>query len=258
MKKILMLIALLPVLTACDNIGPDDRYIEMGEVLVTRNVLLEEFTGQLCTNCPDAHRVIHSLEAQYGDNLITVSIHAGKGTFGIPSPYGLMMEEGEEYAQYWGVYSFPAGVVDRTSGLLDYGNFSQAIREEMGKTTSLELSLEAQLSEDGKNVEVFTTMVTPTSMEGKLQLWVVESGIVAMQIDNGKTIEDYVHNNVFRACVNGQWGEDAPLKGNVVEYKSNEIPVADIWKPENLSIIGFYYNNTGVVQVERCEVKGSK
>ena len=256
MKKLsILFIAAIPFLSACDNIGPDDRYIEEGSVEVTRNVLLEEFTGQLCTNCPDAHRVIHSLEEQYGDNLITVSIHAGKGTFGIPYPYGLMQEEGDEYAKYWGVYSYPAGVVDRTSGVLDYGDFSQAVRKEIGKTTPLELSLEAQMSEDGRNIEVFTTMVTPTALNGSLQLWVVESNIIDKQIDNGTTINDYVHNNVFRACVNGLWGEKLPLEANVVKYVSNEMPLDDIWKPENLAIVGFYYDNTGVVQVERCTVK---
>lgn len=255
MKRLFYLFILIPVLISCENIAFKDRYIEEDDILITRNVLLEEFTGQLCTNCPDAHRVIENMEAQYGENLIVVSIHAGKGQFGIPYPYGLMQEEGEEYAQYWGVYSYPAGVVDRTGSVIGYKDFADAVRKEMGKTTTLELSLEAQLSEDGKNIEVFTTMVSPTSLNGKLQLWVIESNIVDFQIDNGKEIENYVHNNVFRACVNGLWGEDAPLEGNVVDYKSSEIALDEIWKPENLEIVGFYYNNAGVIQVEKCSIK---
>lgn len=255
MKKLLFLLSLLPFLSACDNIDVSDRYIEEGSVLVSRNVLLEEFTGQLCTNCPDAHRIIESLEEQYGDHLIVVSIHAMKGAFGIPAPYGLLQEEGDEYGRYWGTSALPAGMFNRTSGLVDYKEFSTVVREELKKTTPLELELQAQLSEDGKNIEVFTTLVTPTAMEGNLQLWVVESGIVAMQIDNGVQRPDYVHNNVFRACVNGLWGQPEPLESNVVKYVSNEMPLDEAWNVENLAIVGFYYNSTGVVQVEKCSVK---
>ena len=249
-----MLLAAIPVITSCDNIGPDDRYIEAEEIEVTRNVLLEEFTGQLCTNCPDAHRVIESLEAQYGDNLIVVSIHAGKGQFGIEAPGGLMQEEGDEYAKHYGVYSYPAGLVDGTGSLLDYNSFADAVRKEIGKTTTLEMSLEAQLSDDGKNIEVFTTLVSPVDLKGSLQLWVIESGITAMQIDNGTIRMDYVHNNVFRACVNGLWGQDTPLVANVIKYESNEIAVDQLWNIDNVSIVGFYYNSNGVIQVERVKV----
>ena len=256
-KNLLLLIAAIPFFTACDNISLEDRYIEEGTVEVTRNVLLEEFTGQLCTNCPDAHRVIESLEAQYGENLIVVSIHAGKGQFGVPAPYGLMQEEGDEYANRWGVYSYPAGVIDRTGNVLDYNQFADALRNEMGKTTSLELSVEAQLSEDRKKIEVFTTMVSPENMQGSLQLWVIESGIIAMQIDNGTTRMDYVHNNVFRGCVNGLWGQQIPLEANVVKYESNEIAIDELWNLENVSIVGFYYNNSGVIQVEKVKLETS-
>lgn len=251
MRKLLYLLAFLPFLTACDNVSEDDRYIDMGDVVSQRNVLLEEFTGQRCTNCPDAHAVIEQLEHQYGDNLIVVSIHAGN--FGIKAPYGLMQEEGDEYASRWGITAYPAGVVDRTGSVLDYNSFAAAVRTDMLKTTDLELSLKAQLSSDRKNIEVFTTMVTPQNLEGALQLWVVENGIVAFQIDGDINRTDYVHNNVFRACINGLWGENMSLRSNEVKYVSNEIAVDDTWNLDNIRIVGLYYNNAeGVIQVERC------
>ena len=235
---------------ACDNIDEADRYIETGPVEVARKVLLEEFTGQQCTNCPDAHRIIESLEEQYGDALIVVSIHAGE--FGIKYPVGLMQEEGNTYADRWNIAAYPAGVVDRTGSAMKMGEWATAIREDIGKTTELQLSLEAQLSSDQKKIEVFTTMVSPEALSGSLQLWVVENGIVAYQLDGDKNVMDYVHNNVFRACVNGLWGQEIPLQANEVKYESNTIDVDARWKLENVDIVGFYYNSTGVVQVEKC------
>lgn len=46
--------ALAASLTACDDIKESDRYIEVPAAKVERTVLLEDFTGQNCTNCPAA------------------------------------------------------------------------------------------------------------------------------------------------------------------------------------------------------------
>ena len=74
----------LALLTAsCDNISENDRYIKVEATKAERTVLLEDFTGQNCVNCPAAHRTIEALEQQYGSHLIAVSIHAGH--FGIPA-----------------------------------------------------------------------------------------------------------------------------------------------------------------------------
>lgn len=253
MKFSKIILATLPfMLMACDEVSMSNRFIELEAIEPERKVLLEEFTGQTCTNCPDAHRVIQSLEEQYGEDLIVVSIHAGN--FGIASPYGLMQKEGDDYANRWGIETYPAGVVDRQGGKLNYEDFATAVRAEIGKSTSLEMELEAQLSEDGKNIEIFTTMISPVDLQGSLQVWVIESGIVAVQIDNGKIIQDYVHNNVFRACVNGLWGESIPIEKNIAYYPSYSIAIDDSWVVENLSIVAFYYNNGGVMQVEKCDI----
>ena len=252
MKKLLALIFILPFFMACDNIPESDRYIDTGPVNVQRKVLLEEFTGQRCVNCPDAHRIIESLEEQYGSNLIVVSIHAGP--FGVKVPMGLRTTDGDTYAEHWGVTSYPAGVVDRNSGVLSMDGWASVIRKDIELTSDLQLSLSARTSEDGETIEIFTTMVSPAAMDGFLQLWIVESGIVAFQIDGGETINDYVHNNVFRAAVNGLWGEATALEANVVKYVSNTISIDQFWNKENLSVVGFYYTSSGVVQVEKCAV----
>lgn len=251
MKKLIYIFLLLPLLSAC-NIKEDDRYIDTGEIHAARNVLLEEFTGQFCPNCPAGHQIIESLEHQYGDALIVVSVHAGN--FGVPAPVGLMEPEGNDYAQRWNVEAYPSGVVDMKGRAMDREDWAEAVRTEIGKETPLELSLTAQLSENGEEIEVFTTLVSETSLKGSLQLWVVENDIVAFQQDGNNIIPAYVHNNVFRACVNGLWGEEVPLTANEVEYKSNTVAVSSTWNLEHTYIVGFYYDSTGVYQVERCEL----
>ncbi len=42
-------------LTSCDNVAEDDRFIKLPPIEADRAVLIEDFTGQNCLNCPVAH-----------------------------------------------------------------------------------------------------------------------------------------------------------------------------------------------------------
>ena len=52
-----MAVAALALFTACDNIPEDDRLIYIKPAAVSRAVLIEDFTGQACVNCPAAGAV---------------------------------------------------------------------------------------------------------------------------------------------------------------------------------------------------------
>ena len=63
---------------ACDEVSNDKRltYIEPPEA--ARAILIEDFTGQYCVNCPRATEEIERLIEQYGDTvIIAVAIHSG-------------------------------------------------------------------------------------------------------------------------------------------------------------------------------------
>ena len=42
-------------LTSCDNVPEADRFIKLPPIEADRAVLIEDFTGQYCLNCPIAH-----------------------------------------------------------------------------------------------------------------------------------------------------------------------------------------------------------
>lgn len=248
-------------LTACDEIAEGDRYLEMPAVESRRAVLLEEFTGQMCTNCPEAQRRISSMKEQYGDQLVVVGIHAGN--FGLAeSDYGslgLMQPEGDEYATHWNIESYPAGVIDRTSGVLNAPDWAAYVRNEVTKEAKLGIGLSAVVTENEEGdsiVSVSATLEPSVAVNGKLQLWITESHIVGFQIDGGNTLTDYEHNHVYRASVNGTWGEDVALQENVFQTVERSIPVRENWNTANLSVVGFVYNDAeGVLQVAECEVE---
>lgn len=260
MKKVLYIFVLLTILASCDQVDKDDRYIPVDEVHLARKVLLQEFTGQRCVNCPEAHAVIEKLEEQYGDDLVVVSIHAG--SFGIRAPFGLMNEiEGNAYADYWKVEAYPSGVVDWKGGVLSSAQWSAAIREDGRTPCNVELDIDATLSSDNKKINITSQLVADDAVSGKLLLWVVENGIVAYQLDADTSIPDYVHNNVFRTSVNGQWGEDIDLVNGESFRLENSVDVVidpeypvNNWNVNNLFIVGFVYNENGVSVVNRVKV----
>ncbi len=260
-KKLLMLAALpaaLLSLAACDEVAEGDRYIELPQVTAQRTVLLEEFTGQDCVNCPAAHEVIESLLAQYGDALISVSIHGGH--FGIPiSRKGLMQPEGDEYVTYWGAETFPSGVVNRAGGVQSMDAWAASIRNLVEQPSSLSIAVEAHPSADGSQIDITTTLDPLDDLQGKLQLWITESNIVARQRNaEGEWVPDYVHNHVYRASVNGTWGEDVALSEGVHKTLSHSIAVRaetnETWNVANLHVVAFVYNDSGVLQAAQCSV----
>lgn len=257
MKKFIFLLPIFLIFCGCDNIGPDDRYTEVDEIVPVRRVLLEEFTGQRCTNCPAAHAIIESLEEQYGDNLIVVSIHAGEfGIAAIPGDatnWGLMQPVGDIYAKHWKVNAYPAGVIDRTGGVLKTDEWATALRLAMVQPTDVEIDLSADLSADG-SINIKSYISSSKALNAKLQLWIVENDIVTFQIDEGERLYDYVHNNVLRACVNGDWGTDISLAASTDYTFENSILRDEVWNPDNLYVVGFVYDDSGVLEAAKTKI----
>lgn len=245
---------LAAALTACSDVSEDDRYIDTGVFNPARAVLIEDFTGQNCVNCPAAHEIIEKLQEQYGDYVIPVSIHAGG--FGIPADKGgLATATGNEYNDHWGINSWPAGVVDRNSGITTYDQWAAIARTDMGKPSTMQLDIQATLSPDNATADVIVTVNPEVTARASLQVWVIESGIVARQRSGNEIIRDYVHNNVFRAAVNGTWGQEISYTAGDTDERTFTIDIDESWNTANLDIVAFVYDNSGVTVVNRSHIE---
>lgn len=258
----LAVVASAVAFAACDEVDEADRFKEMPAQESKRNVLVEEFTGQRCTNCPDAHAALAALSEQYGSNLVVVGIHAG--SFGvadgaIPGFVGLKTTEGQQYADRWGdldKVGYPIAGFDRRGDAspLNSGDWSTLIYNEIGRPANLDIELSAHLTA-ANEIEINTTLNPYDELKGKLQLWVVEDSIVSFQINHGTTVRNYVHNHVFRSSANGTMGEDVDLHIQMPVKNTCTIPVKDEWNTNHLHIVAFVYNDAeGVLQAQKAEV----
>ena len=263
MKTKIFLCSLVSLFTmACDHIDDNDRLIYVEPETVKRCVLLEDFTGQKCVNCPRGTKVIEQLQEAYGEGIIAVGIHSGPlGFKGNATALGLATDLGDEYYNHWQLEYQPVGLINR-HGAVNYTDWMTKVREEMTKTSTIDMSLEASLS--GNQI---TINVTETSLgdayDGKLQIWVLEDSITATQTrhdpidDDNVTINDknYVHNHVLRCAVNGSWGESVTLAAGEPKTQTYQQAVDAAWNAAHLSIVAFVYNDNGVEQAIRKVVR---
>ena len=72
--KNIISIAILSVMTlsACSDIAEDERFIKGDRVTANKNILIEDFTGQNCLNCPLAMDELDKMHHNFGDNVIEI------------------------------------------------------------------------------------------------------------------------------------------------------------------------------------------
>lgn len=252
------------VAASCSNIDEGDRLIYVKPAEVGRAVLIEDLTGQSCINCPTGTDIINGIIQTYGeDNVIAVGIHCGPlGFKGNAKRVGLMTDTGDEYYKKWANgtnLGQPSAVFNRKIGPSD--NFNNWAAE-----VGLIISEKANLSVDIANaydaktrkltIKVGAYGVNDTvSVSGKLQVWIVEDGIKAMQkMPDGSANQDYVHNHVFRAAVNGTWGEEVTVKEGETTTKQYPYVLPETWNAENISVVAFVYNDKGVENVAKKHI----
>lgn len=249
---------------SCSNIDEGDRLIYVKPAEVGRAVLIEDLTGQRCINCPTGTDIINGIIETYGeDNVIAVGIHCGPlGFAGNSKRVGLMTDTGVEYYKHWANgtnLGQPSAIFNRKKGKGPIDNLNNWAAE-----VGLIISEKANLSVDIANAYDAKTRTLTTkvgafgvngTVSGKLQVWIVEDGIKAMQMmPDGSANQDYIHNHVFRAAVNGTWGEEVTVKEGETTSKDYSYVLPETWNAENISVVAFVYNDNGVENVAKKHI----
>ena len=249
---------------SCSNIDEGDRLIYVKPAEVGRAVLIEDLTGQRCINCPTGTDIIKGIIKTYGeDNVIAVGIHCGPlGFAGTSKRVGLKTDTGDEYFTHWAngteLYQ-PSAIFNRKKGPSDnYNNWpaevSLIISEKANLYVNIDNAYDAKTRTLTTKVEAFGVNDTVT-VSGKLQVWIVEDGIKAMQLmPDGSANQEYVHNHVFRAAVNGTWGEEVTVKEGETTSKDYSYVLPETWNAENISVVAFVYNKSGVENVAKKHI----
>lgn len=254
MKRIVLSIFLstLFVVSGCDiieepyiNSGIDDP--NNGETV--QKILLEEFTGHQCPNCPEGAEIIKQLKNLYGNRLIVIAYHAGffaRTSPGFTTDYRTTI--GTELDSYFGIQAYPSGLVNRSnSEVLGRFAWATAVGQYAETQPKLRISIEKNYNNTSRALSV---TVTAKALEplSKLNIcvFIAESGMISPQLSAEGTIPDYEHNHVFRTSLNGTWGTSIFEEGANTD-QSQSITVSgnidETWNESNIDIICFAFDS---------------
>ncbi len=243
--------------TACDIVPENERLIEVESLPQQRVVLLEDYTGQKCVNCPNATKEVHNLQKIFGKNLVVVAIHSG--SFSLPK---FRTQAGNEYTKKFQIASYPTGLINRKSyngsKQIEYSQWANAIRQLVKQKSGIEIEVKKEWKAETLNI--FTKVKRATEFVNKelaLQIWIVENNIKAIQLmPDGSKNRDYIHNHVLRGAVNGTWGTTLDFdKTNIATSSDNYRFENKNIIVENCDIIAFVYNKNNDEILEATKIK---
>ncbi len=264
-----------------DYIAPDTTVVIPFDIDLTgyqEKVLLEEFTGFLCINCPTATSIAVSLKEQYPERLSIVAIHctpffAGPLTEDPDEPFHLdfRTDEGEELYEYFLPDGLPSGVINRrgtqSSNTITYQNWADRLNVLMADNNpEVYLKIgEPEVNQDStvlKAQVIVKPLILDPGESYVINMGLMENGIEeAQKAPNNVTLYDYIHNHVFRGNSDGTWGRlayegDSELGEGEALLMTMSIDLNPEWKLENSELFVYVYrqSNREVIQVEEIKI----
>jgi thiol-disulfide isomerase/thioredoxin len=270
MMKTNLKIGILAVIVSCFMVGCDEidqPIIESGtyrsdlygpapeftpEGTPHQRVLLEDFTGHDCGNCPNGHVAAANLQETYAADLAVVAIHAGSLAQPLAPdfPDDWTTEEGEYYLlTQVGQDIMPKGRINRLPGastIFSPSAWSAKVDEASAQTAAMNLQVQAdyQAANQHWNVHVFSEWFQNLSGDYRLVVLLTESGIVAPQLWYGNDpeyIEEYDHEHMLRASGTGATGlvvATNPQQGETAT-DSYTFNWNSAWNPDSCEVVAF-------------------
>lgn len=231
-----------------------------------KKILIEEFTGVRCVNCPAGSAEIENLLDIHGEQLIAVSIHAGF----FSAPY---TNSKEDYTTPEGTslegfldspLGYPTAVINRKlfenqdDRQVSQSAWAGLIQQEKGQFSPLVLDLNLDFDETSRQLTATTLIQSAASLPGdyRYSVMVIESDIIDVQLtpEEGEK-EDYVHKHVLRDMMTPFDGEgiDEEFTAGATVEKVHQMTLPDRYNSNKISVIVMVHetgDSREIVQVE--------
>ncbi len=266
------------IANSCDKVS--EPFVESRDYCNgNKKVLVEDYTGHGCNNCPGAAALAHDLKEQFCDRIVIIGVHAGffaKPYFEDNPLYSAdyTTEAGNAWDTFFGNSGLgnPNGLIDRVKSETGYviypQSWAQTIDPLLLEPAKALITIANDFNTESKTLSTTINTEFQESVAGnyKLIVCITQDSIVSPQKNRiaeiGPTPIDtnYVHNHVLRGSLNGAWGENLNSTGTVeinsTYEKSYEIDFIDEWKPKYCHVVAFVYNEETkqVIQVEELAV----
>ena len=270
---LLLALSVLISLVSCDVIeGP--KVDPNGFTGTENKVLIEDFTGQMCGNCPNAHRQAALLKETYGENLVIIAVHSTGFATPVPVlgfPIDFRTPMGDELALYYEASNagLPVGIVNRRdwngSPLTRYANWGTLVSAVLAEEPKMGISLEKTYDDGTRKLDIQANLeyFTAGDANHRIVAVITEDSLISKQYDfsiPAQEVDEYVQNHVLRTSITpGTWG--IPVKGNTIFIgekieHSFSITLDPAWRAEKCHAVVYVINNSTreILQVEEIKV----
>lgn len=282
MKKLIPIIAgaLLIALSACDKVknpyttggggggptGPKER-----------KILIEDFTGHKCGNCPVAPATIETIKQVHGDRVISIGLHTNfYATPGAsPYDYDFRTKVGDDYDAFFAPPGWPNGMVNRQDypstghwkGVGQWSTLADALLA-LPPDAFIEISNSYNSTTRVLNSTVKTEFLSALNGTYKIMMLLTEDSIVSPQKFYNPNVDSltYVHRHVLRDAISStSWG-DTLASGlitagdTVVKNFSYTLPAdfkGKVPKEKHCAVVAFIYDAASyeIIQAEEKKIQ---
>lgn len=273
-RSALLGLASLALISACDVVDAPYTETPIGPVdtaSVKQNVMIEDYTGHTCGNCPAAADIAKQIQTAYGpERVIVVAVHAGPFADPQPPDYPMDMRtpDGDALDKTFRVSRVgnPNGMVNRVTrnGKLIIGkdDWSTVTSDLLKQKPLVDLSMTHTYDTTTRTITATITVkyLQAGTTDYNLVTLLTESEIEGDQTDYRKDpshIHDYVFEHVLRVAMNGVWGEplstaEVAAGTTIKKTITYTIPSDRTWDPKHCHLVAYVhrYNTTkDVLQV---------
>ncbi len=171
----------------------------------TKKVLLEDFTGTWCPQCPPAAAAVEN------------AVNSNPNIFGVGYHYNDPMQIPETvfWTNHYNVTGFPTVYVNGPDTRWNYSSMSQ-VNNELSEEATLGLSVEAEIIGGKLDLELSIGFKSSPVEEVKLMIYLIEATATSSSPQSGSSLgTNYVHNDILREVYTDQLGDVIPASNTL-------------------------------------------
>jgi len=270
--------------TSCDKIEGDfleETGDKCGKDIANfpiRKILVEDFTGHTCGNCPRAAETVASLKDIYCDHIVTVAVHMGffaetKNNLDTSYAYDFKSSVGNELDQSFDIDAtgLPRGMINRSELddklLLAHAAWPSAVEALFSLPPDMDINMVNTYDDVSRKITTEVTVDYINTLSGTYNLVVLltEDSITNWQKDydlpaGQQDIRYYLHRHVLRKSFNSTWGNKIASSGVTAGQSTTQtytMILPEDWVEDRCGVVAYVYETTSleVVQAEESEVK---
>jgi len=250
----------------------DSSYTELNSpVAAPRVVLLEEFSGVRCPNCPKGHIATENIIAAHPGRVVGVTLHVNENRDALTHPYNFanaqdfQTAEATEIENSFAHYtSMPCALINRvtfpgevTPAVSNYSAWAADVAKQLQGNSPVNMNMTNFWDAANRTVKCrlelhYTTTVTNSQ---NISVMIAEDGIINPQFNLSKgSIDTFYthHHNILRKMLTTATGMQIAYdrsKGQVIVYEFQIDNIPTLWKEDHLNLIAFVHNSGSSTEV---------